>query len=349
MAPASVKDVASLAGVSLGTVSNVLNRPATVRPVIRARVEAAIEQLGFVRNESARQLRAGTSRLIAYMFPDASNPFFTDVARHAQERAREAQLVLVLCDSDADAATEDDYLDLLQQQRVRGVLITAMDYKNPRLRELSKRGIALVLVDRIEGENPFACSIGVDDVTGGWLAVTHLIEQGHERIAFVGTPGAYPQVKDRYRGALKALGDHGLPLEELVVIEASRLTADAGRTAGQRILGIPVEERPTAAFCANDLLALGLLQEMTLQGLRVPEDLAIVGYDDIDFAQAATVPLTSVRQPRDQLGERAVDLILAESSAAGEHHHEQVILRPELVVRTSSRSRSYAEGTTRGQ
>lgn len=339
MGTVRVKDVAARAGVSLGTVSNVLNRRESVRPETRRRVEAAIAELGYVRNESARQLRAGGSRLLAHVVPDAGNPFFAELSRHAQERARAAGLALILCDSDSDSGIEDDYLALLLEQRVRGVLITAVDYANPRLRELPARGVPVVLVDRIEPDGSPVCSVGVDDVTGGRLAVTHLIDEGHDRIAFVGTPTVLPQVADRFRGARDALVTAGLDAERLTLVETPGLTPEDGRAAGQRLLGIPAAVRPTAAFCANDLLALGLLQEMTSHGLLVPDDLAIVGYDDIYYAGAAAVPLSSVRQPREQLAARAVELIGDEASRGAEHAHRQVVLDAELVVRASSRRR----------
>ena len=177
---AGVKDVAAAAGVSLGTVSNVLNRPEMVSPTTRAKVEAAMASLGFVRNESARQLRAGSSRIIAYLMLDAGNPFFTDVARGVEEAAQKAGLSVFLCNSNEDAAREADYLDLLEQQRVQGVLITPIDPDSPRLSKLPARGTPVVVVDRSidDGEH---CSVAVDDVLGGEVALTHLIELGHER------------------------------------------------------------------------------------------------------------------------------------------------------------------------
>jgi LacI family transcriptional regulator len=335
MARPSVKEVAARAGVSVGTVSNALNRPDLVKPATRERVERAMAELGFVRNESARQLRAGHSRLVAFVVPDVANPFFTDVARAAEAVATEAGLALILCDSDARREREDRYLELLLEQRVHGVLITAVDYDNPRLRTLPERGVPVVLVDRVRQPGDTACSVGVDDVEGGRLAVVHLLEQGHSRIAFVGQPGTMVQVTDRHAGALAAVLAAGGREEDLVVLDAPRMDVAHGRAAGQRLLGIPAARRPTAAFCANDLLALGLLQAMTRHGQAVPEDLAIVGYDDIEFAAAAAVPLTSVRQPRKELGRRAVEFLLEEASTHdGEPPH--VVFRPELVVRASS-------------
>ncbi|MCU1664673.1 MAG: LacI family transcriptional regulator [Pseudonocardiales bacterium] len=328
-----MKDVAAHARVSLGTVSNVLNRPELVSERTRKRVLTAIGELGFVRNESARQLRGGSSRTLAYVVLDTSNPFFTDVARGVQDAADAAGLALFLCNSGEDRERQAAYLDLLEQQRVEGVLITPVDAADPRLTALARRGTPVVIVDR--GAGPAHCSVTVDDMLGGDLAVTHLLDTGHRRIAFVGGPRMIGQVGDRIAGAERAVDRAGTG--ELTVLETARPNVAEGRRAGERLAGLPAAHRPTAAFCANDLLALGLLQQMVRLGLRVPDDMAIVGYDDIEFAEAAAVPLTSVSQPRYLLGRTAAELLLAEARGDGAHDHEQLVFAPELVVRASTR------------
>jgi LacI family transcriptional regulator len=330
-----MKDVAAVAGVSIGTVSNVLNRPHLVSEATRLRVQAAIVELGFVRNETARQLRAGSSRTIAYVVLDAANPFFNDVARGVEEVARGEGMVVFLCNSNQDNGREREYLERLREQRVQGVLITPIDPKADRLAEMAGNGgVPVVLVD-CHAQDDTQCSVSVDDVLGGELALTHLLETGHDRIAFVGGPMTVQQVRDRYQGARNALERAGRPVE-LVPLETDALVVAEGRRAGERLVALPADQRPTAAFCANDLLALGLLQAMTRFGLSVPGDLAVVGYDDIEFAEAAAVPLTSVRQPRELLGRTAARLLLEEAS--GEFHtHQQVRFSPELVVRASTR------------
>jgi LacI family transcriptional regulator len=334
---ASVKDVAALAGVSLGTVSNVLNRPDRVSEGTRSRVYAAMAELGFVRNESARQLRAGQSRTIAYVVLDAANPFFTDVALGVEDVAEAADFSLFLCNSHQEPAREAAYLVRLEQQRVQGVLITPVDPDDPRLDELPSRGTPVVLVDRTRPGNTH-CSVAVDDRLGGRLALDHLIELGHRRIAFVGGPQRIGQVRDRHEGAQASIAAAGLPAEALVDVWTDALTVDEGRTAGALIAGMPASTRPTAAFCANDLVALGLLQGCVSLGVGVPDDLAVVGYDDIDFAAAAAVPLTSVRQPRRELGRAAARLLLDEADNA-DHVHQQLEFTPELVARASTRHR----------
>ncbi len=333
---AGVKDVAVAAGVSLGTVSNVLNRPDRVSASTRSRVEQAMAELGFVRNESARQLRAGRSSTVAYVMLDASNPFFTDVAQGIEDVAERLDLSLFMCNSDNRVEREHAYLGRLQQQRVQGILVTPVDPTDPALREVARHGTPVVIVDRV-GDADTHCSVAVDDVLGGRLAVEHLVDLGHERIAFVGGPQSLGQVRDRLAGAREAF-ESSSSAGGVAVIETGALTVAEGRGAGERIVGMSRFSRPTAAFCANDLLALGLLQQCVGLGIRVPEDLAIVGYDDIDFAAAAAVPLTSVRQPRRNLGRTAAELLIDEASNP-EHTHQQVLFMPELVARASTRRR----------
>jgi LacI family transcriptional regulator len=332
---ANVKDVAAAAQVSLGTVSNVLNRPELVSSGTRRRVEDAMRELGFVRNESARQLRAGRSRTLAYVMLDATNPFFTDVAQGIEDAAESRDLSLFSCNSANRADRELAYLQRLRQQRVQGVLITPVNPNEPVLEEIARQGTPIVIVDRV-GDVAAHCSVAVDDTHGGQLAVGHLLDLGHDRIAFVGGPMRIGQVRDRLTGARRALQEAGRSPDDLVVVGTDALTADEGRSAGERIAGMASRTRPTAAFCANDLVALGLLQRCVALGLRVPDELAIVGYDDIEFAALAAVPLTSVRQPRRELGRTAAELLLDEASNP-DHEHQQVLFTPELVARASTR------------
>ncbi|MFJ5223046.1 LacI family DNA-binding transcriptional regulator [Streptomyces sp. NPDC088400] len=330
-----IKDVARLAGVSVGTVSNVLNRPEKVSEQTRVRVRAVIDQLGFVRSETARQLRVGTSRILAILVLDMANPFFVAVAKGAERAAREAGLGVMLCNSAGSSAEEAEYLSLFAEQRVRGVLLTPADTTGRNVREFARQNIPYVHVDRAvpaaEG-----CSVSVDDVAGGALAVRHLLAAGHRSITYISGPMFLPQCRDRRTGALAALREAGLPEEALRQVESARLDVASGIDAGARLLGLA--QRPTAVFCANDLLALGVLQAMYGAGVDVPGDVSIVGYDDIEFAAAAVVPLTSVRQPADAMGRAAAEMLMDETGQDTEHHtHRSVVLQPELVVRSSTR------------
>jgi LacI family transcriptional regulator len=326
-----IKDVALRAGVSVGTVSNVLNRPDLVAEPTRERVLAAVRDLEFVRNASARSLRVGRTGAIGLVVLDVGNPFFTDVARGAQEAADAEDLMIMVASTDNDVARQRRQLQMLEQQRVLGVLLTPAGRGDPTIEEVAQRGTPIVLLDAAKGVRK-RCSVTVDDVRGGELVVQHLVAQGHRRIAFVGGDSSTRQVRDRHRGAERAL-PAGVTLSRF---ETHDLTVAAGRSVTAALVDQPARSRPTAAFCANDLVALGVLQELTRRKVAVPEDVAIVGYDDIDFAAAAAVPLSSVRQPREELGRVCVQLLLDEVSDGASHRHRQVVFQPELVVRDSS-------------
>jgi LacI family transcriptional regulator len=200
-------------------------------------------------------------------------------------------------------------LNLLQEQCSFGILITPATATMSRIDEIRRSGTPAVLVDRGPSRQ---CSVSVDDVVGGGLALAHLLAMGHRRIAFGGGPLKLSQVADRLAGGHDAVREAGLADNRLVVIDTAGRNVAARRRTGEQIAAMPRNRRPTAVFCANDLLALGVLQEMTRRKLSVPGDLAIVGYDDIDFAAAAAVPLTSVRRPRYQLGHAATKLLVEE-------------------------------------
>jgi LacI family transcriptional regulator len=327
-----IQDVAERAGVSVGTVSNVLNRPDRVAEATREQVLAAISELGFVRNSSAAQLRAGTSRSLGLIVLDLANPFFHDVARGVEEVAEAAGYAVILCNTDEHARREDRYLQLLEEQRVRGVLITPVEVGSERLDALRRRGTPTVLVDRHDPRSN-CCSVAVDDVAGGELAGACLLGQGHRRIGYVTGPLKIRQCADRLKGLRRAVAAASAdPDEVITVAEMPALNAKAGYAAAGDLLDGEI----TAAFCANDLLALGVLRAAVSTGRRIPGDIALLGYDDIDFAADAAVPLSSVRQPRLQIGRAAAQLLIEECDSPETHAHQQIMFRPELVVREST-------------
>lgn len=328
----SVRDVAHKAGVSVGTVSNVLNRPEIVSPATVERVLSAIEDLGFVRNDAARQLRAGRSHTIGLIVLDTRNPFFTDLAHGAQHRALAEGHTVLLGGSDESSDRESTLLDLFEEQRVAGVLISPVRTDLSRLWRLRESGTQVVLVDRGTADQSFS-SVSVNDVEGGRAAAQHLIDIGRRRIAFIGGPLDIEQVSQRLEGAQSVVSRYGDA--SLSVHPTEALTVLEGRRVAEHLAGLPAHRRPDAVFAANDLLAMGVIQAIVMSSsLRVPEDIALVGYDDIDFASAAVVPITSVRQPAAEIGATAVELLLRE--AAGTEQREQIVFQPELIARAST-------------
>jgi LacI family transcriptional regulator len=333
MAAVSVRDVAQRAGVSVGTVSNVMNRPDKVSPSTIESVQRAIVELGFVRNDAARQLRAGRSRAVGLVILDVGNPFFAELARGAEDQAARAGYSIILGNSDEKADRESRYLDLFEEQRMHGVLISPFGEVTGRLRRLRERGIPAVLVDRTSPDSSFS-SVSVDDIAGGRLAVDHLISTGRRRIAFVGGPMEIRQVTDRLEGSRRAASAH--PDVSLEVLETAALSVVEGHDVAAAILKRPPQERPDAIFAANDLIAVGLLQALYMQGsVLVPDEIALIGYDDISFAQASVVPLSSIRQPSNLIGATAVDILL-EEAADPDRAAVQIVFQPELVIRAST-------------
>ena len=321
---ASVKDVAAAAGVSVGTVSNVLNRPDSVAEKTRVKVEQSMAELNFHRNASARQLRAGVSHTVGAIVMDLGNPFYTGIARGIEDRLAIDDHTLILCSSDDDPRREARFLRLLAEQGVRGVLVTPMSTTKDRLSALRRLGIPCVLMDSDSHEH---ASVGVDHVSGGRQAISHLLAQGHRRILFLAGPQELQQTRHRLKGAVDAVQAAGLePVDVLKVINLPALSANDGQRGLIRALESGWE--PTAVFCINDIVALGIMRELRLRGLSVPSDMAVVGYDDLYLAAELMTPLTSVRQPMRQLGWAAADLLLTGTPHA--------LFEPELIVRASS-------------
>lgn len=331
-APVGIRDVAALAEVSTGTVSNTINHPERVHPRTRAAVQRAIRKLGFVPNQQARVLTGASSNVIGLVVLDVESPFYMEAA-HAIERAvRESGHVVMLCNSEGELEREADLLTMLAAQRVRGVLLAPAS-SDVADRYLDLPGdLAVVLIDYDAG--PEHCSISVDNVAGGKLAVEHLLHLGHNRIAYVGGPTGLRQFAQRARGARAAIVEAGLdPNKALLEVSASGIGIQDGRRAAELILE---SGAPDAIFCGNDMLAFGVYRGLIDAGYRVPDDIALVGYDDIDFAKDWVVPLTSVRQPIDQLGARGAQLLIEHSSRDSAHVHRQVVLQPELMIRRST-------------
>lgn len=327
-----IKDVAQAAGVSVGTVSNVLNKPDAVSVERRKRVQQAIRELGYVPNDAARQLKAGVSRAIGLVVMDTQNPFYGSIAFEAETDAHARGLGLFVANSHGEKAREKFYLSMFEQQRARGILVTPHAAERSHIQAVVKRGTRVVLVDA-DGAGHL-CSVGADDFYGGRIAVEHLIDEGRRRLAVVGGPERHAQVVWRREGANAAAATAGLQIR---YVEPAEMTIMAGRQVAEELLRLPLEERPDGIFAMNDLLAIGILQVLAMhRRLDVPGDIALVGYDDIDFCANAVVPISSIRQPAAEMGRVAVDLLEQELDDGPSHVHQSVRLRPQLVRRAST-------------
>jgi LacI family transcriptional regulator len=334
MTMATIHDVARRARVSAGTVSNVLNRPGYVAVPTRERVLAAIDDLGFSPVQHARKFPAGHQRTLGLALADLANPFFVDVALGAEAEAKSLGVGVVMIHNGDDAGREQDNIEVLVQQRVHGIMIAPVRAVDSALDRLDARGIPLVYVDRVD-EQSGRCWVKSDDEAGGHLAGEYLIGLNHRTVAFVGNLGNSFQAGRRFDGFAAALAAAGV-VPERITTDSWRM--NDGREAGAALAARAAEDLPTAIMCANDLIALGVLREFARSGIRVPDDVSIVGFDDLSWSEVASVPLTTVRQPREEMGRRAVRMLLDEIDRGVAHVHRNELLLPELVTRDSSSS-----------
>lgn len=329
MARVSIRDVAIHAGVSVGTVSNVLNRPNLVAEATRIRVQAAIGELGFVRNESARQLRQGRGRTFGLLLETMADPYISELGRGVQAAMNADGFDTLWCSGDGSATGEQRCFDFLEEQNVSGVIVVPVRLDRQRIAELRTRGLAVVLLDRAADD---VCSALADHRAGGELAACHVLGRGRRRIAYVTGPLRPGPLQDRLDGVRAAARAADAPAP--VVVEAPAPTPIGGQEAARRVLEL--DPPPAAVLCANDRLAVGLLNELLRAGVKVPSEISVVGYDDLEIAATAVVPLTTVRRPRHELGRLAAELAVAEASDAEGHEHRRIVLTPELVVRESA-------------
>lgn len=323
---ASVTDVARRAGVSVGTVSHALNHPEKLTSETLERVNQAIVDLGYIRSGSARQLRAGRSNTVGLLLQDISNPFYVEAARSLEASLAPRDIALLLCSVD-DAAKRERALRTVLEHEVRAVVIAAETGAAEMAERLQQQGVPVVLMDAVDGP-PGVSWVGVDDVDGAAQAVGHLLATGHERIAMLSGPLSVVQAAQRWAGAQEACRRRGLdPDGVLSLVEARSFTADGGARAMESALDIP---GLTAVFTANDVMALGAMRLLRQRGLTIPQDMAIVGYDDIPIAAELITPLTSVRQPLADMGRQVADLVL------GDGQVRQVLLPATLAVRATA-------------
>lgn len=329
--PVGIREVAELAGVSPGTVSNALNRPERVASGTLEAVLAAVDALGFIPNQHARALTGAPTQLIGLIVLDLTSPFFMSLAQAVEAAARNAGYSMLLCNSENDADREAEQLRLLAAHRVTGAVVAPAHGKDPVATRLRDR-VPLVLLDHDGGSD--GCGVAVDHVAGARAATRHLLDLGHESLAFIAGTSDLRQFVQRAEGIRQELEASDLdPRTHLREVYVSDIGIEGGMEAAERLLA---GDMPTAVLCGNDMLAFGVFRRLVRAGLKIPADVSLVGYDDIEFAADWIVPLTTVRQDTREMGRLAAELIIDHASAGAEHVHSRTVLTPQLVVRLST-------------
>lgn len=300
----TVRDVAREAGVSPATVSNVLNHPDRVKPAKLHAVQAAIERLEYVPSESARHLRSGRSHTIGLLLLDAWNPSFADMARGVEEVLLKDNWTLLLGNSSRSREREQEYLNVFEERQVAGIIFVPKDASEFTNGSVLVSSLPVVAMDsRFPADTiPF---VSIDDVAGGKSAMEHLLGLGHRDVVFIGDPAEAGPIQDRLRGATDAISasDHAVNFEVL----RAPLSIEGGAHAAETLMAR--QELPTAIIAAIDLIALGAIQRFQNEGIRIPHDLSICGYDDMSFSSRLSPPLTTVRRPHYEMGKVAAELL----------------------------------------
>ena len=326
----TIRDVARRAGVSIATVSRVLNKSASVSDVKRQRVEAAALELGYTPNPAARSLLGQSTGGIGVLLPYVAGDFFSEFLQGIDRATQEHRRFLMISSSHRNPNEFRAALSGLDK-RVDGLLVMSTELAYDDLRDELLENVPVVFVNT-RVDSPECDVINFDNEAGGRAAATHLIEVGHRRIAVVKGPEEAHDSQARFQGYRSALKAHGIPYDEALVFPGD-YTHQAGFDAVSRLLALP--ERPTALFAFNDYSALGALRAANEAGLAVPDDLALVGFDDIPLARFTSPPLTSVRVPLRELGERAIHRLIARINGE-DGPPEQVMLPVEVVPRAST-------------
>ena len=338
--PVTLKELGARARVHPSTVSRVANKDPSLRiaPVTRQRIEALLRETEYRPNGVARGLKLRQTLVLAVVIPDITNPFFAALFRGVEDGASPRGYNVLLCNTDGSPERQRSHLQSLHARRVDGVILASSFLKDSTVRWLRKQRIPYVLVNRYsdEAHDPF---VGSDDLVGGRIATAHLADLGHRRIGHLAGKATVSTGVLRRRGYLATLAERGLSTDPRLVIE-SGYTEEGGARAAERLLALA--DRPTAIFAVTDMTAVGAFGVARQLGLRIPEDVAIVGYNDIPLASRMVPALTTIHVPIHDFGSVAARLLL-EQIETGEPSQRRVIFNPELIVRGSTAGGAGAE------
>ena len=326
-----MREVAERAGVSVTTVSHVINQSRPVSDELRGRVLVAMQELGYQPNTLARSLRRGETHTIGIIVPDSANPFFAEVARGIEDTSFEHGYSVILCNTDNNLDKESLYTNVLVEKQVDGILFVAAGLSAENIHALQRRGMPLVIVDRqVTGVQ--VDSVLTDNMRGGWLATQHLIELGHRRIGCIVGPSDLTPSAARVTGYQQSLSEAGIPFDEMIIVKGD-FQYESGYAAADKLLTL--DNPPTAIFAFNDLMAVGALSNALEKGLTIPTNLSVVGFDDVRPALYANPPITTVKQPKYEMGVLATNILLERMRDPSTPPRTQT-LDTHLVIRQST-------------
>ncbi|MCF8240317.1 MAG: LacI family transcriptional regulator [Melioribacteraceae bacterium] len=341
----TINDIANQVGVSISTVSRVLNHKSKkyrISSKTEEQILKAADELGYRPNELARGLRLKKTHSIGLVVPDIANPFFANVTQIIQKQAYEAGYSLIVCNTNEDISLEIEHVELLRRKGVDGYIIMPVGTLFEHIEDLVEHKKPLVLLDR-NIEHIDANCVVVDNYKGAFQATSYLIENGHTRIAIIqGLRNTYTN-NERVKGYLDALRKNGLEIDETLMV-GKDFRKENGYIETKMLLNL--ENPPTAIFAFSDLITLGTLQAFLEESIKVPEDISLITFDDIDFAPYLFSPLTAVRQPRQMLGEVAVKLLIDDLKSKGRIERKKIVLDPKLITRKSVKLLTHARVDT---
>ncbi len=330
----AMKDVAREAGVSINTVSRALNGKPDVNEDTKKRILEIADRLNYVPNFLAKGLVTKKTKTIGVIVSDNANPFFARIIKGIEDYARSRGYSIILCNTDERYEREEEVVRLFREKRVDGLLITPIPSPKKRtdILELKELGVPFVLLNR-HIEQTMTDYVINDNVYGAYLAVSHLVKLGHKRIGHISGPSQISSVRGRLEGYKKALFKNNIEFDNSLVKESNLKMEDGYRLMKEFL---ELENRPTAVFAYSDLLAIGVLKALKEAKLKVPKDIALVGYDDIEFSSLLEIPLTTVHQPRYRIGEEGAKILINRIEKKDSEGFQQIVLKPELVIRESA-------------
>ncbi len=332
----TIKDIAKLLGVSHSTVSRALHDSTEIGEAMKLKVRSAAKKMNYRPNALARSLVKKKSETVGIIVPDLENPFYANLCKNLVRKLEEKSYNALICNSDREIGKEKKYLSYLQEQQTDGVVMIPADVEQEYFQKAMHSGLIFVLLDH-SGEGIDVDTVMTDNYHGARVATEHLVNLGYEKIAHIGGPKLASPSHDRLRGYLDVLDERGLG-ESYSRIAYTDTTFSGGIAAAREL--VEKGEMPDAVFAVNDVTAIGALQYFFDRGIRVPEEIALVGFDDISMAKMLPVPLTTVRQSAEEIASIATELFLERIRLCREGIKKNVLLTPKLIVRDSCGERT---------